>query len=274
MTSALAVESTEDSNPECKRIADLLLDIAAVLQVSGAHTGRIKRNIERVAEHWGYHVELFISFTGLMISLNEKGCDDHRVVRLRSCPLLGVNFGMVTEVSLLTWRVIEEDLGIQQVEERLAEIKKIHHHPRLMILIGIGLACASLSLILKGTDGHMADWHDALFAFVAAFCGMFVRQQLLLWRYNPLVCFIAASFTTSLIAGIDVVHKLGSSPEKVLAASVLYLIPGVPLINSTIDLIEGHIPTGIARGVFGGVVLLCIAVGMSLSIYILGIKNF
>jgi uncharacterized membrane protein YjjP (DUF1212 family) len=70
------------------------------------------------------------------------------------------------------------------------------------------------------------------------------------------------------------VWHIGSSPEKTLATSVLYLIPGVPLINCAIDLIEGHIPTAISRGIYGGFILLCIAVGMSLSILLLGIHNF
>ena len=55
---------------------------------------------------------------------------------------------------------------------------------------------------------------------------------------------------------------------------MLYLVPGVPLINCVIDLIEGYIPTAVARGVFGGLILLCIAVGMSLAIMILGIHHF
>ncbi|MBC8127760.1 MAG: threonine/serine exporter family protein, partial [Gloeobacteraceae cyanobacterium ES-bin-144] len=76
------------------------------------------------------------------------------------------------------------------------------------------------------------------------------------------------------IAGMDLIYHIGSSPEKTLATSVLYLIPGVPLINCAIDLIEGHIPTAISRGIYGGFILLCIAVGMSLSILLLGIHYF
>ena len=88
-----------------------------------------------------------------------------------------------------------------------------------------------------------------------------------------MISFILASLVTTLIAGSAVVGHLGGNPEKALATSVLYLVPGVPLINCVIDLIEGHIPTAIARGVFGGFILLCIAVGMSAGIVILGISN-
>ncbi len=250
------------------RTADLLLEMGSVLLASGAHCGRVKRNIERVAEKWGYQVELFLSFTGLMLSIQDSRDPTRRVARFKSCPLLGVHFGKVTEISLLTWTVLEQDVSINEVEKRLKEIKAMPHHPRWMILLGVGAACACLCMLVGGS------WKDAAFAFIASFCGMFIRQEILRLRFNPMVGYIAASFITTMIAGLDMVHHIGASPEKALATAVLYLVPGVPLINCTIDLIEGYIPTSTARGVHGGFVLLCIAVGMSMSILLLGIYNF
>ena len=135
------------------------------------------------------------------------------------------------------------------------------------MLVGAGAACASLCVLVGG------DWTNAAAAFVATVCGLLVRQEVLKRRFNPMISFILASLVTTLIAGTAVVGHIGGSPEKALATSVLYLVPGVPLINCVIDLIEGHIPTAIARGVFGGFILLCIAVGMSAGIVILGISN-
>jgi len=255
------------SAPAC-RVADFLLDLGAGLLASGAHTGRVARNLERVAEAWGYRMELFVTFTGLMVSLKSEVDPTERVARFRRVPLPGVHFGILTEASLLTWRVAEERLPIGEVEQRWAAIRKLSHHPRGSVLAGIGAACASLCLLVGG------DWRNAGVAFVAALTGLFVRQEVLKLRFNPMIAFVTASFITTLIAGMDTVFHLGGSPEKTLATSVLYLIPGVPLINSTIDLIEGNIPTGISRGVFGGFILLCIAVGMSLSILLLGLHNF
>lgn len=262
-----AGDEDEGSASTC-RAADLLLDMGSVLLASGAHCGRVKRNIERVAEKWGYKVELFLSFTGLMLSIQDSRHPTRRVARFKSCPLLGVHFGKVTEISLLTWNVLEQNVSIDEVEKRLKQIKAMPHHPRWMILLGVGAACACLCMLVGGS------WKDAGVAFVASFCGMFARQEILKLRFNPMIGFISASFITTLIAGLNMVHHFGASPEKALATSVLYLIPGVPLINCTIDLIEGYIPTSTARGVHGGFVLLCIAVGMSMSILLLGIYNF
>ena len=59
-----------------------------------------------------------------------------------------------------------------------------------------------------------------------------------------------------------------------MATAVLYLIPGVPLINSVIDLIEGYLSSAVNRALFAGFILLCIAAGMTLSITLMGIDNF
>lgn len=261
-------EISDDGAASACRVADLLLDIGAVLLVSGAHCGRVNRNIERVAKQWGYQVELFMTFTGLSVNVRSREHPGQRVERFRRCPLPGVHFGIVTEVSLLTWRVLEENLSIDEVEKRMVEIQAMPHHPRWQMLLGAGAACASLCLLAGG------DWVDGGMTFLAVICGLFVRQEVVKNRFNPLISFIAASFVTTLIAGSDAIYHLGHSPEKALATAVLYLVPGVPLINCVIDLIEGYIPTAVARGVFGGLILLCIAVGMALAILFLGVHHF
>jgi uncharacterized membrane protein YjjP (DUF1212 family) len=238
-----------------------------MLLVSGAHCGRITRNLNRVAQAWGYRADLFLTFTGLMISVRNLAQPEDPVARFRRCPLHGVHFGVITEISLLTWRVPEEQLAIDDVEARLAEIRKLPHHPRWAVLLGVGAACACLCLLLGGS------WMNGAVAFVAAMAGMFIRQELLKRRFNPMIGFIGGSFVTTLIAGMDYLHHFGNTPEVTLATSVLYLVPGVPLINCVIDLIEGNIPTGVARGVFAGFILLCIAVGMTLSILLLGLQK-
>lgn len=89
-----------------------------------------------------------------------------------------------------------------------------------------------------------------------------------------MIAIILASFVTCFICSFNVYFGLGEVPEKALATGVLYLIPGVPLVNGVIDFIEGYVTTGIARGFHAGFILLCIAVGMAISILIFGINNF
>jgi uncharacterized membrane protein YjjP (DUF1212 family) len=65
--------------------------------------------------------------------------------------------------------------------------------------------------------------------------------------------------------------NLSNQPETALAAAVLLLVPGVPLINAAQDLIRGHLVTGITRGVTGLLISLAIALGLLLAISLTGV---
>ena len=104
--------------------------------------------------------------------------------------------------------------------------------------------------------------------------GLIARQEISKRKFNVMLAISGGAFVTSFIASINVFYGIGALPEKALATSVLYLVPGVQLVNAVIDLIEGYVATAIARGFYSGFLLLCIAAGMALSILIFGINNF
>ena len=53
-----------------------------------------------------------------------------------------------------------------------------------------------------------------------------------------------------------------------MATSVLFLIPGGPLINGVIDIVEGHVLNGIARLTSALMLIVCIAIGLSATLMI------
>ena len=64
----------------------------------------------------------------------------------------------------------------------------------------------------------------------------------------------------------------GTTPDIAIGASVLYLIPGVPLINGIIDIIEGHVLAGTARLINALLLIVCIAFGMGITLLMMGGK--
>ena len=68
-----------------------------------------------------------------------------------------------------------------------------------------------------------------------------------------------------------VIWQLGSTPQTALGVSVLFLIPGIPLINAMHDILDGHALMGIARAVQASVLIVCIAIGLSLTMMLLGV---
>ena len=68
-------------------------------------------------------------------------------------------------------------------------------------------------------------------------------------------------------------NSSSTTPETALGTSVLFLIPGVPLINSIFDLLEGHVLVGISRAVNALILIVCIALGLSATLLILGLDT-
>lgn len=253
---------------QIEKYNELLLDIGSTLMISGANCGRIDRNIKRIADVLGLDIESFFSFNGIILTTKMRDNPSEKATHYKRLPSHGVHFGILTETSLLSWRAVSDGLSYDEIYQEFENIKKIKHHNRYQTLILVALACASLCLLAGG------DLIDAAFALVGSFLGLFTRQELIKKKFNIMIAIILASLVTCMVCSVNVFFNIGAMPEKGLATAVLYLIPGVPLVNGVTDLIEGYVTTGLARGFHAGFILLCIAVGMAISILIFGINNF
>lgn len=251
-----------------QRFADLVLDIGTYLLASGAHCGRINTNIGRIAETWGFDIYMDPTFKGLLVTVKDKNNPENAVTSYRTSPTHSVHLAVLTAVSRLSWRITDCCLTIDEAEKEFAEIKAQKHYPIWVISIAVGFACAGLCLFSHG------DLYNALVAFLAAAIGSFFRVEVARRNFNPMISIGIAAFISTLITGFAALQDIGANPEAAMATGVLYLIPGVPLINCVIDLIEGYLPSALNRALFGGFTLLCIAAGMTICITMLGISNF
>lgn len=251
-----------------QRFANLVLDIGTYLLASGAHCGRLNSNLGRLASTWGFEMNMNPTFKGLLVTVRDKNNPENIITCYKSSPAHNVHLAVLTEVSHLSWKVQEENLSIGIVEEEFARIKTKPNYRDIPVAIAVGFSCAGLCLFSFG------DMKNAGIAFLAAFLGYMVRVFFTRKDFNPMICISIAAFATTLITGFGNLYSIGAHPEAAMATAVLYLIPGVPLINCVIDLIEGYLSAAMNRALFGGFILLCIAAGMTLCITLMGISNF
>ena len=92
------------------------------------------------------------------------------------------------------------------------------------------------------------------------------------WDYNPFFGVIASATVTTMIASLASVFSLGEHSELAVASSILFLIPGVPLMNAVIDFINGHMGIGIGRAAMGLAMSFCLAVGMLFGMNVMGLS--
>jgi uncharacterized membrane protein YjjP (DUF1212 family) len=102
---------------------------------------------------------------------------------------------------------------------------------------------------------------------------MFVRQELTRHTFNTLLVVAATAFVTGLLASTVYWFSLSARPTIALSAAVLFLVPGVPLINAVEDLVKGHPSVGLARAASGALIALALAIGLVLAIQIAGVTG-
>ena len=81
---------------------------------------------------------------------------------------------------------------------------------------------------------------------------------------NHFLIFVISAFIASLCATVSL--RFDCTAEIALATSPLFLVPGVPLINGVVDILEGHILIGFSRLVNALLLIVCIAIGLSATL--------
>ncbi|MEW5959952.1 MAG: threonine/serine exporter family protein, partial [Chloroflexota bacterium] len=253
--------TVETSEPPAKPSLDWkeltdVIDLAAwagqLLMQNGADSERVEETVHRIGMALGCEwLDVFVSAHSLGITTVSG--DTFRT-KIRRIGPGGVNMTIVSAINRLSRRIEEGELDRVQARSELERISHIpSHYPRWLVVVMVGLACAAFSRLFGG------DWPVFGVTFISASVAMFVRQELARRHFNPLLIVALVSFVGSLLASSATVFRLSHEPSLALAATVLLLVPGVPLINSLDDLIGGYIMTGVARGVYGGLISLAIA---------------
>jgi uncharacterized membrane protein YjjP (DUF1212 family) len=250
---------------DAKELGSLLLDVGVNLLGSGASCSRIRITMRRLAIFYNFVPHISIAPKSISLTLNDE--EDSAVFSgMRSIAAQGVNFKTISGISRLSWEALEKDFSIIQVREALNKLLQLPHYPRLIILLFVSLAGSGFCFSFGGKLPEM------IIAFGATFCGLFVRQEAVKRKFNPYICVFMGSLVASLFAGAFVKAGLNINFEHAFATSVLFLIPGVPMINCFTDLIDGNILNGIIRGVNALMFALAIALGILGAMLIFNLK--
>jgi uncharacterized membrane protein YjjP (DUF1212 family) len=247
-------------------VIDLSLMAGQLLLQHGADTQLVEETIHRLGTGLGCDwLDILVSPNAIVITAISGAEFRTKVRRVTS---LGVNMSVVTEVSRLHRRVLDGELDRAALRAELKRISSTHsHYNRWIVVLMVGLACAAFSRLFG------AEWPSFLLTFAASSAAMFVRQELNRRRFNLFLVVIVTAFVAGVFASLATRFQVDSQPSLALASSVLLLVPGVPLINAAEDMIKGHFVTGVVRGITGGLVALCIALGLLFAMALMGVRG-
>ncbi|MGE5944057.1 MAG: threonine/serine ThrE exporter family protein [Flavobacteriales bacterium] len=250
-----------DSSKELIKTVDLLLEISSLLMVSGANTNRVNLSIDRFASALQFNTSCFISHKSIIMTVYEDQTTQS-CTRVKNIPPYAINFSIISAVSKASWTAIEEQWDLDKMAQEIEIIKKQSRYPKLVVLIAVSLAGAGFCNIFNG------DYINMGVAFASTFIGLLIFQLTHREGYNVYLRIFSASLIASVLASLGIVFKLGANPETALATSILFLVPGVALINSFTDFLDNNIINGLVRYTTGLMTVLAIALGLFIAMLI------
>lgn len=252
-------------NPDSLRLeklTKLLVEIGIVMISNGANSTRTSRNLNRIAKPFDLGLESFFSYSAIIITVEHLKTKEKRTI-VKKIPHHGVNFSIISEISILSWDVQQQKMTVEQLETEFEKIRKEKSYPDWLKIIGIGITTAALCEVFGGTVTEF------FVAFLAGFFGIISRKFFLDRKFNIFVSFFIASFVSTSV--VNIFRYFGIHDfHAALSSCVLWTIPGVPLINGFLDTLEGHIVSGSAKLILGGILIFVIALGFYLSLFIFG----
>lgn len=255
-------ERVSTSQPDLEAILHTSLSVGARVQMAGGYTARVRDTVRRVALNLGAdEAQSWLSSGSVGLTVSKDGVS-HTAVR--TVPALGVNFTELSELSRLSKD--SEGKTPDQVQAELdAMVAVSRRYPPVVVVIMLGVACASLA----GLFGSQ-PW-GVLLAGLGATVGAAVRLVMLRRRFKPFVyCLFSAFAAASVVFLISGVTGTRTDPgvSTATTASILFLVPGVPLLNGTADLMTSNYLNAVARLTRAGVILLGATFGLALASFV------
>lgn len=204
-------------------------------------------------------VESAISANAIVLTTIQAG---HCLTSTRKNSDRGINMHVVTQVQHIVIMAEHRLLDSAGVAKNFSRIKPFRY-TRWQVVLMVGLLCSCFCKLNGG------GWNGATVAFIAASVAMLVRQLLTHRQFHPQINFCLTAFVATSISGLLLRLPLFLGTSAIaMAASVLLLVPGFPLINVVADMFKGHVNTGLARWAMASLLTLatCIGVVMAMSL--------
>lgn len=235
------------------------LAVGVRVQMSGGYTARVRQTMHRVALGLGAdQAETWVSSGSIGLAVHG---DDWSRTSVRTTPHIGVNFTELTRLSQLSHRA--HTMTVEQVRAELADIAE---HPRRypiqLIMVMLGVSCGAFAVMFG------ADVVGVLAATVGGTAGACLRHLLMTRRYKPFIYALAGAAVS--VSTVMACRGWTATPDIAATASVLYLVPGVPMLNGTADLLTSNYLNGVVRLTRASVILLGSALGMTLALMVWG----
>ena len=247
---------------------DVLMRFGASMVRSGNTAARTREWIEVMARNMGFDaVSVSLSMDSITVTANRSG---ESATTMREIGALGVNVSRIANLEEVARTAgpgqMPRDLAVKL--ENADATKTLYSE--MQIAAAVGLASGGFAFLNGAAAVEMCA------AAIGGGIGQGVRSWLSRRHINhygiATVSAIAASGIFVLLAALARHGGFGFTNYPAgFIASVLFLIPGFPLVAGLFDLLRSQTVAAVSRMAYGVMILLAVALGLSTVIAVVGI---
>lgn len=249
---------------ELKETAKFLAEYASTLMAVGACSSRVLIGTERIAHSFGFSTDVVLLAKTVNITLRDSN-DDHTYTCVKRIGEKALNFRTNMELSRLSWDALDYKLSLHELWRRYNAVMAEKRESPWTVLVLVSFANACFCRLFDG------NYTSMLIVWIATFVGFYIRQQLTKRGLSAMAVFVVCSFVSTMIGATDYLFIHGGTEDMSLGTSMLYLVPGVPLINGVMDIIGHHVLNGLSRLMNACMLIVSMTVGLVFTLMLTGI---
>jgi uncharacterized membrane protein YjjP (DUF1212 family) len=258
--------------PVANDLADIMqvvMRIGVLMLRSGTVSFRVEQAMNRAARALGAdRLDVFVTLTGIMASVHQRNQHYTQIARVKN---VGADMSRLSAVERLS-QTIPSQTKADTVCHLLDQIEAVPLlYPKPLRTILVAIACGCFAVL---NNGGAIEW---VAATIGAGMGQTIRSYLQRSQLNIIAITIlcAAIATVFCHLTVQLLAFGGWTTDNAQAgflAAVLFLVPGMPLVTAALDLVRFDLSSGMARVAHALIVMFSVAIGILLTMPIIGIS--
>lgn len=251
--------SISNQHEYLKQFCVMATEYASAMLESGAISSTIEDCVHRIARAFGIKADVSILPKRVLIALWTMD-NEHSYNNVGRTIRHGINLDSVLRLTSLAYSIEKEPKTIDQLK---TEIESIRQQPRInphIVLILTAIANASFCRLFGG------DFVAMLIVLVATLCGFYMKQKMLSAQWDGRLATLISAMVAAIMGSAGIIFGWSHTPDTALATSVLFLVPGIPFLNSMGDMLSGHHLCAVSRLTEAVITTACLSLGLCIAL--------
>jgi len=235
------------------------LDVALIVMQNGGSTVMVDRTFQNILK--GYKQDGVSAAWRLDFVAASSAAEGQSSTVLRPVGPIGVNLVRASEAAVLGERVARGEVNTAALVSEVERLKALAPPYNRWVMIAAAACTAAFFSQIPG-----GDWGSLGIAFVAAGIGQFFRSLLQAMKFAVAPVTLVCGVLSACIAGVGLRLGLSQMAPATMIASVIYMVPGLPLINGFVDVVSHkYLFVGLERIANAAFLFLLLAIAIALA---------